>query len=55
MEMNLNKEELDIAKEVVNVGLGKAADSMAFFTKEKVLIRSLNFDVKSTNSIQSLS
>tara|TARA_B100000809_G_scaffold266898_1_gene332700 strand:- start:875 stop:1510 length:636 start_codon:yes stop_codon:yes gene_type:complete len=55
MEMNLNKEELDIAKEVVNVGLGKAADSMAFFTKEKVLIRSLNFDVKSTNSIEHLS
>ena len=38
----MNELENDIANEIVNIGLAKAADSMAFFTKEKVLIRGLN-------------
>ena len=39
MAVEFNKIELDVATEVVNIGLIKAADSLSFFTKEKVLIR----------------
>lgn len=39
MKPTFNKLELDIATEIVNIGLSKAADSLSFFTKEKVLIR----------------
>ncbi len=35
-----NKLELDLATEVINIGLAKAGDSLSFFTQEKVLIRS---------------
>ncbi len=35
-----NKLELDLATEVINIGLAKAGDSLSFFTREKVLIRS---------------
>ena len=41
-----NKYEMDIAKEIINIGLAKAADSLSFFTKEKVLISSLNIELK---------
>jgi len=41
-EIIFNKLELDVAKEVLNIGLAKAADSLSFFTKEKVLIRGMN-------------
>lgn len=34
--------EKDIANEIINICLSKAADSMAFFTKEKVIIRGLD-------------
>jgi len=37
--MNLSEIELDIAKEHINIGLGKAADSLSFFTKNNVLIK----------------
>jgi len=35
-----NKLELDLATEAINIGLAKAADSLSFFTREKVVIRS---------------
>ena len=35
-----NKIELDLATEVINIALSKAADSLSFFTREKVVIRS---------------
>lgn len=35
-----NSLELDLATEIINIGLAKAADSLSFFTQEKVLIRS---------------
>lgn len=41
-ENNFNKLELDVASEILNIGLAKAADSLSFFTKEKVLIRGMN-------------
>lgn len=37
--MDFTTIERDIANEIVNIGLSKAADSMSFFTKEKVLIQ----------------
>ena len=39
MDTTFNKLELDLATEVINIGLAKAADSLSFFTQEKVLIR----------------
>lgn len=41
--MKFNIIEEDLAKEIVNIGLAKAADSFSFFTREKVLIRSVDF------------
>lgn len=55
MEEELNDVELDLAKEIINIGLGKAADSMAFFTKEKVFIRSFDVKLKDASSVRELS
>lgn len=49
MEIKLNHLELDFAKEAINIGLAKAADSLSFFTKDKVLIRSSDLEI---NNIQ---
>ena len=46
--------EIDVAKEIINIGLGKAADSMAFFTREKVFIRSLDLQVRELEDLDSL-
>ncbi len=40
MDSIFNKLELDLATEIINIGLAKAADSLSFFTQNKVLIRS---------------
>ncbi len=47
--------EFDIAKEIINVGLGKAADSVAFFTHDKVIIRGLDFKVEDLENINNVS
>lgn len=47
MTIGLNKIELDITKEIINIGIAKAADSLSFFIKEKVLIRLLEIQVNS--------
>lgn len=52
--MEFNKIELDVAKEIINIGLGRAADSMAFFTHEKVFIRSLDVEMKSIDKMDSI-
>jgi chemotaxis protein CheY-P-specific phosphatase CheC len=39
MKTALSKVELDITKEIINISLSKAADSLSFFIKEKVLIK----------------
>lgn len=49
METVLNKLELDVAKELLNIGLSKAADSMSFFTKQKVLLKGLNITFSQFN------
>lgn len=43
-----NELELDIAKEILNIGLSKSADSLSFFTKDKVLINT--FDLYSSEA-----
>lgn len=50
--MGLNKVEEDIAKEIINIGLGKAADSMAFFTQDKVFIRTKDLRICKTGDIK---
>ena len=52
--MRFSKLEEDIAKEIINIGLIKAADSMAFFTKEKVFIRSLDLEILDTSAIDQM-
>lgn len=49
MTVDFNKIELDVATEVVNIGLIKAADSLSFFTKEKVLIRGGDIEFSDIN------
>ncbi len=48
---HLNDIEKDVAKEVINIGLAKSADSLSFFTKQKVLIKSINLEVKSLSEL----
>ena len=44
--MNVNDIERDLIKEVINIALMKAGDSLAFFTGEKVMMQSLNYAVE---------
>ena len=52
--MEFTKVELDIAKEIINIGLGKAADSMAFFTKDKVFIRTLDLRILNSEELRGI-
>ncbi len=51
----LNHIETDVAKEIINIGLGKAADSLSFFSQQKVIIRSSELILKNTSEITTLS
>jgi len=51
----LNHIETDVAKEIINIGLGKAADSLSFFSQQKVIIRSSELVLKDTSEITTLS
>jgi chemotaxis protein CheC len=56
MEMNLlNNIETDVAKEVINIGLGKAADSLSFFSQQKVIIRNSELYFKRADTVDKLS
>lgn len=46
MENILNEHELKIAGDIINVGLSKAADSLSFFTKEKVNLSESDIQIK---------
>lgn len=46
MELDFSKTELDLTKELINNGLEKAAQSMAFFTKDEVAINSTDVQLK---------
>jgi len=37
---------MDVAKEIINIGLAKAADSLSFFTKERVMLKGLSLEIK---------
>ena len=50
--MNIGKVELDIAKELINQGLAKAADSIAFFAKGKILLKGLDIKLKKLHEIE---
>ncbi|HSZ25325.1 MAG TPA: hypothetical protein VK766_06400 [Cytophagaceae bacterium] len=49
MANEFEKIELDITEEIINIGLSKAADSLSFFLKEKVLIQLLELKINSEN------
>jgi chemotaxis protein CheC len=51
----LNHIETDVAKEIINIGLGKAADSLSFFSQQKVIIRSSELMLKNTSEAKKLS
>jgi len=51
----LNNIETDVAKEIINIGLGKAADSLSFFSQQKVMIRSSELILKNTADAKDLS
>lgn len=50
----LNHIETDVAKEIINIGLGKAADSLSFFSQQKVIIRSSELILKNTTEAKNL-
>jgi chemotaxis protein CheC len=52
--MKLTDIEGDIAKEIINIGLGKAADSMAFLTQEKVFIRTVDLQILDISEINTM-
>jgi chemotaxis protein CheY-P-specific phosphatase CheC len=43
--IELTEIELSTSKEIINIGLAKAADSLSFFMHEKILIRSIDFKI----------
>ncbi len=47
MTTALSRVELDITREIINIGLSKAADSLSSFINEKVLIQHLELKVNS--------
>lgn len=47
--VELSDFELSTSKEIVNIGLAKAADSLSFFMHEKILIRSVDFEIVEVN------
>jgi chemotaxis protein CheY-P-specific phosphatase CheC len=49
MATELNQIELDITKEIINIGISKAADSFSFFIKGKVMIRLMDIQVNFDN------
>lgn len=55
MTLELSKVELDITKELVNIGLAKAADSLSFFVKSKVMLNGLDLYISELNDIDQLS
>lgn len=43
--MNTQQVEHDVAKEIFNIGMAKAAESLSFFTKDKVVLEYFDFKV----------
>lgn len=52
--MQFDKIEEDLAKEIINIGLAKAADSLSFFTHEKVFIRSMDLHFQKLSDLDPL-
>lgn len=52
--MEFDKTALELTKEMINLGLEKAAQSMAFFTKEKVTIQSTEVQIVPFSSMVNL-
>ena len=50
----LNHSVTDVAREIINIGLGKAADSLSFFSQQKVIIRSSELILKNTSEATNL-
>lgn len=50
MEKELNQEELEVTKKIINIGLSKAADTLSFFIKEKAVILLFDLKVNSYNN-----
>lgn len=54
MSLEFDKTELELTKELINIGLQKAAQSMAFFTKDEVSIHSTDVQIKPMSFIDNL-
>lgn len=50
MEPNNNHNEMKIAREIVGVGLLKAAESLSFFMKEKITLDETDYDLNKPSS-----
>jgi chemotaxis protein CheY-P-specific phosphatase CheC len=45
MDANMKNLEEDIAKEIIQIGLSKAADALSFFVKDRVLVRPVDLNI----------
>ncbi len=52
MQISLQQLERDVATEIINIGLCEAADSLSFFTKEKVLIKGFDYALEKITDYQ---
>ncbi|BDD01854.1 SpoIIE family protein phosphatase [Persicobacter psychrovividus] len=44
--MNISQIEFDVAKEVINIGLAKAADAMSMFVADKIKLKDFNLSIE---------
>lgn len=54
MDLNFDKTELQLTKDLINIGLEKAAQSMAFFTKNDVSIQSTELQIKPMSFLENV-
>ena len=53
MGLQFNESELNLAEKIIYIGMAKASESFAFFTKEKVSISSLGLNIKDVSALDS--
>jgi len=50
----LNEKELDLAREIVSIGLAKAADALSFFTRDKVMLSHFDLHIRQLSNIDQI-
>lgn len=51
--IELNNIELDVAREILNIGLSKSADSLSFFIKDQVFVKTFDLYLGDADTLES--